>query len=432
MKRNFLAGLVTGLFGALFLFTVLGAAFVFVDSHAGAQKKESTTQTEASADTAAGTTAKADGSTAKAAEETQEVPYDQIMSKLSYLEKLVDNYYLEDVANVDFADGIYKGFIASLDDPYSTYYTKEEYNALMESSSGVYCGIGATVSQNADTGVITIVKPFKDSPAYKAGILPGDIIYKVDGEEVTGMDLSEVVSNMKGVEGTTVKITIIREGENDPIDYTITRAKIEVPTIEWQMLDNKIGYIIITEFDEITVTQFNKAVTELKAKGMKGLIVDVRDNPGGLLDSVVQILDRILPPELIVYTEDKYGNREEENAVDTKKLTIPMAVLINGNSASAAEIFAGTLKDYKVATIIGTTSFGKGIVQKVIPLSDGTAVKLTISKYYTPSGKNIHKIGITPDIKVELNDDLKQQVVIPIEKDNQLQEAIKTIKSKIK
>lgn len=428
MKRNFIAGLVTGLFGALFLFTVIGAAFVLVEGMKEVQKQDTVTESEANLDAEEETA----GNTVKAAEETNEIPYDQIIGKLSYLEKLVDNYYLEDVKEVDFADGIYKGFIASLEDPYSTYYTKEEYDALMESSSGIYCGIGATVSQNADTGVITIVKPFKDSPAYKAGVLPGDIIYKVDGEEVTGVDLSEVVSRMKGVEGTTVDIEFIREGESDPVKLTITRAKIEVPTIEWQMLDNKIGYVIITEFDEITVTQFNKAVNELKAKGMKGLIVDVRDNPGGLLDSVVEILDRILPPELIVYTEDKYGNREEEKADDTKKLTIPMAVLINGNSASAAEIFAGTLKDYKVATIIGTTSFGKGIVQKVIPLSDGTAVKLTISKYYTPSGKNIHKIGIEPDIKVELNDALKQEVIIPIDKDNQLQEAIKHIKSKIK
>jgi carboxyl-terminal processing protease len=165
---------------------------------------------------------------------------------------------------------------------------------------------------------------------------------------------------------------------------------------------------------------------------MKGLIVDVRNNPGGLLDSVVKILDRLLPPELIVYTEDKNGNREEEKAVDVKKIKVPMAVLINGNSASAAEIFSGTLQDYKTATIIGTTSFGKGIVQKVIPLSDGTAVKLTISKYFTPSGRNIHGTGITPDIEVELDEEMQKEIVVPIEKDNQLQEAIKDIMSKIK
>ncbi len=435
MKKNFLAGLLTGLCGALFLFTVLGAVLVYiVDNRTEVQEEESSVNTEEEADTedSAAGEGSSKGSTAEAAEDTEEIPYDQIISKLAYLEMLVDNYYLENINNESFAEGIYKGFIASLDDPYSTYYTSKEYDALMESSSGIYAGIGATVSQNAETGIISIVKPFKDSPAYKAGVLPGDVIYKVEGEEVSGVDLSEVVSRMKGLEGTKVKITVIREGESDPLDFTITRAKIEVPTIEWQMLDNNIGYIIITEFDEITVTQFNKAISDLQKKGMKGLIVDVRDNPGGLLDSVVKILDRILPPELIVYTEDKYGNREEEKARDSKKLTVPIAVLINGNSASASEIFAGTLKDYKVATIIGTTSFGKGIVQKVIPLSDGTAVKLTISKYYTPSGKNIHGTGIEPDIKVELKEELKQEIIIPIDKDNQLQEAIKHIRNKMK
>jgi len=365
-------------------------------------------------------------------EVAKEIPYNDIVEKLSFLQMLVDNYYLEDVDQVSFADGIYKGFISSLEDPYSTYFTKEEYNALVESSSGVYAGIGATVSQDAKSGIITIVKPFATGPAYKAGVLPGDILYKVEEEAVTGEDLSEVVSRMKGVEGTKVKISIMREGETDPIVFTITRKKIEVPTIEYQMLKGKIGYITIMEFDEITVSQFKAAVDKLEKDGMKGLIVDVRNNPGGLLDSVVKILDRLLPPGLVVYTEDKYDNRAEEKAVDTAKITVPLAVLINGQSASASEIFAGTIQDYKTGTIIGTTSFGKGIVQKVIPLSDGTAVKLTISKYFTPKGRNIHGTGIKPDVAVELNDDMKKEITIPLDKDNQLQEAIKIIKEKMK
>jgi carboxyl-terminal processing protease len=165
---------------------------------------------------------------------------------------------------------------------------------------------------------------------------------------------------------------------------------------------------------------------------MKGLVVDVRNNPGGLLDSVVHILDRLMPPGLIVYTEDKYDNRAEESATDAAKITVPMAVIINGNSASASEIFAGTIQDYKLGTIVGTTSFGKGIVQKVIPLSDGTAVKLTISKYFTPKGRNIHGTGIKPDVTVELNEELQKQITIPVDKDNQLQEAIKIVKDKMK
>lgn len=418
MKKNFVSGLITGLCGALFLVTILGAVLVYVQSKSEV-KVQDTPETQKTVED-------------QEVKTDEEVPYEDIVQKLNFLQKLVDNYYLKDVKDISFADGIYKGFIASLDDPYSTYYTADEYSALMESSSGVYCGIGATVSQDAKSGIITIIKPFKDSPANKAGILPGDVIYKVNDEEVTGVDLSEVVSKMKGIEGTTVKIAIMREGEPDPLECTITRKEIEVPTIEYQMLDNKIGYIKITEFDEITVDQFVAAVDDLEAQKMNGLIVDVRDNPGGLLDSVVKILDRLLPPELIVYTEDKYNKREEEKAVDKKQINVPMAVLINGNSASAAEIFSGTLQDYGVATLIGTTSFGKGIVQKVIPLSDGTAVKLTISKYYTPKGRNIHGTGIAPDIEVELNKDMQKEIVVPIDKDNQLQEAIKNIAGKIK
>ena len=410
MKKNFLSGLITGLCSTMILVVIVGSVWMAVHTKAegntGASSKDQSTKTE-------------------------EIPYDKIVNKLNYLQMLVDNYYLEDVNKVKFDDGIYKGFIASLGDPYSVYYTKKEYSAMMESSSGKYCGIGATVSQDTKTGVISIVKPFSTGPAYKAGILPGDVIYKVNDEKVTGSDLSEIVSKMKGKEGSQVKITIVRKGEAEPVDFTIVRANIEVPTIESRMLDNKIGYIMISQFDEVTVTQFIDAVDLLEEKGMKGLIVDVRDNPGGLLTSVVKILDRLLPPELIVYTEDKNGKREEQKAVDKKQINVPMAVLINGQSASASEIFAGTLQDYKTATIIGTTSFGKGIVQKVIPLSDGTAVKLTISKYYTPNGRNIHGTGIKPDVEVELDKSLQNQVVIPANKDNQLQEAVKTLMKKI-
>ncbi|MFT4144590.1 MAG: S41 family peptidase [Mobilitalea sp.] len=416
MRKNFLTGLLTGIGSALFIFVLLVAALFYFSDKTEADSSD----------------AKEISNNQEVEEPSAEVNYNKIMKKLEFLEKLVDTNYLESVDNVSFEDGIYKGFISSLEDPYSTYFTKEEYSALMESSSGIYCGIGATVSQDVKTGIITIVKPFKNSPAIKAGLLPGDIIIKVDGEEVTGKDLSEVVGHMKGIEGTTVELSIGREGEKEPLKFTITRQEIEVPTIEYQMLDNSIGYIIITQFDEVTVTQFNKAVDALEKQKMKALIVDVRNNPGGLLDSVVNVLDRLLPPELIVYTMDKNNVRKEESATDDKTVKVPMAVLINGNSASAAEIFAGTLQDYKTATIVGTTSFGKGIVQQVIPLSDGTAVKLTISKYYTPNGRNIHGTGITPDVSIELNDELAKEVTIPIDKDNQLQKAIKLMKSKIK
>lgn len=414
MKKNFWTGVLAGVCGVLILIVIAGflLSFTLTGSSIGKVFKMGTTD--------------------KNSVQSEDIPYDKVVSKLNFLQKLVDDYYLKNVKDVSFEDGVYKGFIASLQDPYSVYYTKDEYNALMESSSGVYCGIGATVSQDAKTGVITIVKPFSTGPAYKVGVLPGDVLYKVDDDSVAGLDLTQVVGKMKGEEGTKVRVSVVREGKSEPIEYTITRQKIEIPTIEYKMLDNKIGYIMIAEFDEITVEQFVKAVDQLEKEGMEGLVLDVRNNPGGLLTSVVKILDRLLPPELIVYTEDKAGNREDEKAVDKKQVTLPMAVLINGQSASASEIFAGALQDYETATIIGTTSFGKGIVQKVIPLSDGTAVKLTISKYFTPKGRNIHGTGIEPDLEVELNSDVQKTVVIPVEKDNQLKAAIKHIEKQIK
>lgn len=408
MKNKFLTGFLSGLVGSLFIVTILFTIY----------------------------TNKTDGlnsnSTNNVSDElTKKQKNDKIQNKIDRLEKLIDKYYLEEVNEGDYADGIYKGLLSSLDDPYSVYYTAEEFAALQESSSGVYCGIGATVTQDADSRIIKIVKPFVGGPANKAGILPGDIIYKVDDEEVTGEDLSAVVSKMKGEEDTSVKITVVREKEADPIELTVTRKKIEVPTIEYEMLDNKIGYISILEFDEVTAEQFRDAVTDLEKQGQVGLIVDVRDNPGGLLNVVVDILDRMLPKGLIVYTKDKNGNGDKFTSDAKEEFTKPLAVLINGNSASAAEIFAGAIQDYGTGTLVGTTSFGKGIVQSVIPLYDNTAVKLTVSKYYTPKGRNIHKTGIKPDIEIELTDQLKQKVVISKSEDNQLQKAIEVIHEKL-
>lgn len=417
MKKRFWTGFLSGLIGAIVLVVVAGATYLMLND----DRKNSVIPYE-------------DVAATEKDNEEDDYSYDKIVEKLSLLKMLIDTYYLDEVDPENFATGIYRGFIASLNDPYSTYYTKEEYSNLLESSSGVYYGIGAVVSQDVKTGIITVVKPYEGTPAYNAGLLPNDIIYKVNGEEVTGKDLTEVVSKIKGKEGTEVVITIYRDGVDEPMDFTIVRQKINIPTIEFEMLDsrNKIGYIQITEFDEITVSQFSDAVSQLERKGMKGLIIDVRDNPGGLLNSVVKILDRLIYKGLLVYTEDKNGQREEKYADDSKQFNKPIVVLINENSASASEIFAGALQDYEKATIVGTTSFGKGIVQSVIPLTDGTAVKLTISKYYTPKGRNIHGTGITPDVEIELDEELKKMVTIPHDQDNQLQKAIEIIKDKIK
>lgn len=362
----------------------------------------------------------------------EELMSDYFVSKMELLVQLIEQYYMYDISIDDMRTGAYKGLLDGLGDPYTCYYTAEEFDALMESTSGTYYGIGAVVQQNLKTMYITIVKPYVDGPAYNAGMLPGDIIYMVDGVDVTGMNIDNVVSMMKGPEGTIVKVTVVRDGEAEPVELTITRAKIEIETIEYEMLDHNIGYILISGFDEPTPKQFKEAIENLKTQGMEGLIIDLRDNGGGLLSAVVEMLDYILPKGMIVYTEDKYGNREEYRGTDKDVLELPMAVLINGNSASAAEIFAAAMQDYEAATLVGTTSFGKGIVQTILPLTDGTAVKITLSRYFTPNGVCIHGEGVTPDLEVELKDELKQMVVIPHDQDNQLAVAIAAVLSEIK
>lgn len=354
----------------------------------------------------------------------EELMSEYFTAKMELLMYLVDQYYMNDISVEDMRVGAYKGLLEGLGDPYTCYYTKEEYETLMESTQGTYCGIGAVVQQNTKTMYITIVKPYVDGPAYHAGMLPGDIIYKVDDVDVTGMEVDNVVSMMKGEEGTVVKVTVVRDGVSEPVELIITRGKIEIETVEHEMLENNIGYIQVSGFEEPTSKQFKDAIKELQAQGMQGLIIDLRDNGGGLLTTVVDMLDYILPKGLIVYTEDKYGNREEYCGTDKDVLDMPMVVMINGNSASASEIFAAAIQDYEAATLVGTTSFGKGIVQSILPLTDGTAVKITVSRYFTPKGVCIHGVGVTPDIEVELDDSLKQMVVIPHEQDNQLQTAM--------
>lgn len=407
MKNKFWAGFLTGLAGTILVVTVgLGVNKLIPNTIF-------------------------DNNNVKKTEDGTSKDVDEVLEKLQGIDNLINRYYIEDVDENDLIEGMYKGYVAGIGDPYSTYYTVDEYKALMDSSSGIYYGIGATVSQDVTTGIIRIIKPFVSSPAYEAGLLPEDILYKVDGEEVTGIDLTEVVSKIKGPEGTTTTLTIIREGVDEELEIEVTRRKIEVPTIEHTMLDSNIGYIAISEFDKVTVDQFLSAVEELEEKGQRGLIIDVRNNPGGLLDSVTKMLDRLLPEGLIVYTEDKYGNREEIKSNASDYFDKPLVVLTNGNSASASEIFAGAIQDYGIGKVVGTNTFGKGIVQSIFPLPDDTAVKVTVSKYFTPNGRDIHEVGIAPDVEVELDEELRKQVVIEKEKDNQLQKGIEVLEDLI-
>lgn len=338
----------------------------------------------------------ADDTNAK--EEPEEVVNDQSMAKLRAIEETIGTYYYkEDIDVQDMIDGMYEGVIASLGDPYSTYYTEEDVKKLMEQTEGIYFGIGAYVGMDANSGLARISGVIEDTPAEEAGLRDGDIIYKVDDEDVQGLELTEIVNKIKGLEGTTVHLTMFREGERDYLEFDIERRRIESPTVKYEMYEGGIGYIQIVEFDDITLDQFIEAMAALKEQGMKGLVLDLRANPGGNLSTVTEIARQLLPEGLIVYTEDREGNRTEYSCDGTKEFKQPLVVLINGYSASASEILAGAIKDYGIGTLVGTTTYGKGIVQRVLSMSDGTALKLTVSTYFTPKGNNIHGIGIEPD-----------------------------------
>ncbi len=356
---------------------------------------------------------------------TKYVTQDQkVRAKLGKLEKYIRNNYLNDIDEKEMEDYLYYGLVASLGDPYAAYFNEEEMQGLIDSSNGSYCGIGAVFSQNMVTGEITVSQVYEGCPSYEAGILPGDILYKVEGEDITGEDLNNIVTKIKGEEGTEVTVTMLREEEE--IDFTMERRTVEVPTISHEMLADQVGYIKITEFDKITADQFHAALEALKIQGMKALVIDLRNNGGGNVDTVCSIADELLPEGPIVYTEYKGKEREEERS-DAACLELPMCVLINERSASASEILAGALQDYGVAKIVGTQSFGKGIVQSVIDLKDGTALKITTARYYTPNGNNIHEIGITPDVEIDLPEEVKNQVEISYEEDVQLQKAIEVL-----
>ena len=362
--------------------------------------------------------------------DTLHLDQEKVERKLNNIEDVINQYYLDEIDQNEVESWMYKGLIAGLGDTYAAYYTKEELQKTTEATSGSYKGIGAVLTQDRTTGLVTIVRCYEGTPSAEAGLLPGDVIYSINDTAVTGTDLTEVVSMIKTEPGDTVKIEVVREGEDDYLSFDVGRAAIEVPTVNSEMLEGKIGYIEITEFDTITETQFAEALQSLENQGMEKLIIDLRNNPGGVLSTVCNMLEQILPEGLIVYTEDKDGNRTEYKSKGGNEFQKPLAVLVNGNSASASEIFAGAVKDYGIGTLVGTKTFGKGIVQRIITLNDGTAVKLTVSKYFTPKGNDIHEKGIEPDVEVELEESLKQKVTIEKAEDNQLQKAIEILNQK--
>ena len=346
--------------------------------------------------------------------------------KLGVLHSLIDESFLGEVDEKKLEEGLYEGYVSGLEDPYSVYYDAEDTKSFMESSEGEYSGIGAVMTQNKDSGIITLTHVYEDSPAMKAGLANEDILYKVEGKEVTGEDLTEVVSRIRGDKGTEVELTVLRGKKNEEVTVVAVRDTIETQTVQTRMLEDHIGYLSVSEFDSVTYNQYVKGLNDLQGQGMKALVVDLRGNPGGNLNTVCDILDLMLPKGLIVYTQDKKGEKREMTSDEENQFTLPMTVLVNGNSASASEIYAGAIQDYGLGKIVGTQTYGKGVVQQIFDLRDGTCVKLTIAEYYTPKGRNINGTGITPDVKVEYEPDEKSP-----EADNQLDTAVRELKKEL-
>lgn len=368
-----------------------------------------------------------DEDTEAAVQQEQQKEFDaygdeEVKEKVEEIQGYIDDYFYFEKDSAKQEEAYYDGIMAGLDDPYSVYYTAEEYQELLEEDSGEFSGVGAVVTQDENKNV-KIVRTIKNSPAQEAGLEADDIIVQVGDVEINGQDLDIVVKMIRGEVGTVAHIKVYRQSVNDYLEFDITRAIVTDETVSYEMKDNNIGYISVTQFYDNTDENFIEAIDTLTAQGAEGFIIDLRDNPGGLLTSVVNMCDYIMPKGNIVTTKDKNGYIiKEYNATNDHTVDVPIVVLINGNSASASEIFAGAMKDTGKATLVGMTSFGKGIVQSVIPLSDGSAIKITIAKYFTPNGNDIHEIGVAPDYEVELVD-RTNAVNIEYEDDLQLQRA---------
>ena len=353
----------------------------------------------------------------------------ETVAKIEEITNYMDINFYEDIDEQEIRNSMYAGIVEGLNDPYSVYYTREEYQSMQVSTSGVYCGIGVALVKDAKTKVVKIIKVYEGTPAEEAGIMKDDQIVSVEDVDASKKELSDLVDLISGEEGATVHMKILRPSTNKTYEVDLERRDVEIPSVESNLAEEGIGYIRIYEFQKNTPDQFMKRLNHLKDQGMKSLIVDLRDNPGGLLTSVVSLLDKLLPEGILVYTQDKYGNRQNYfSKADCEQ--IPMVVLVNGNSASASEIFAGAMKDYEAATILGTTTYGKGIVQSVIQLEDNDAIKITTAKYYTPKGNYIHGVGITPDVELEYQYTGPQDKKYDQKYDNQLQKALKLLRQK--
>ncbi|MDU1831741.1 MAG: S41 family peptidase [Finegoldia sp.] len=351
------------------------------------------------------------------------------LAKINKIENLIDQYYLFDIDKNKQQEGAVEGYVKALGDPYSEFLTKEEMDSLNQQTEGEYAGVGIVVTPS-ETGAITVVSAIKGSPAFEKGIKKDDIILKINGKDYNASQMNDAVKVMKGKPNTDVKLTIARmENKTSKIfDVNITRRMISLTTVNSQKIGD-IGYINITQFDRKTDKEFIEQYENLKKQNVKSIVLDLRNNPGGLLDSTVKIADYLLPQGVIVKTVDK-NKKEDVQKSDSSEQNLPMVVLVNGSSASASEILTGALKDYKKATVVGEKTFGKGIVQTIIPMEKGEGLKLTISEYFSPNGNKIHKQGVKPDVEIKLDEKAKGIGVEFMNEDNQLQKALEILNKK--
>ena len=347
---------------------------------------------------------------------------------LASFRSVLEEKYMGEIDDEALIEGAIKGYVSALGDPYTTYYTKEEMDELMEETTGNYVGIGIYMTLDIDNNAIYVVKPMEDSPAEEAGIQAGDLITKVDGKEYSGEELDQASNAIKGEEGTTVKLEILRDGETQELE--VERRKIVVSHIVEKKFDN-VGYLLIEDFDGGCAKEFEEKYKELESQGIDRLIIDLRNNGGGVVDEAVSIADMLLnKDDTILITKDKKGNEEITKSEHNPTITMPVVVLTNGYSASASEILVGALQDNERATIVGTKTYGKGVIQEVDRLNDGSGLKITIEEYYTPNKNEINKVGIEPDEEIDLSDEVKEQGTYTDDEDNQLQKAIEIIKEK--
>lgn len=346
---------------------------------------------------------------------------------LSQFRSELEKKYIGEINDEELIEGAVKGYVDALGDPYTTYYTKKEMKTIMEETNGNFVGIGVYMTKDLEKNAILIIKPIENSPAEKAGILPGDLITKVDDVEYTGDKLEEASNKIRGEEGTKVKLEIYRNGETKT--FELTRTKVVVSHVTTKVLNNDIGYIAISDFEGECASEFETKYKQLEKQGIKKLIIDIRNNGGGIVDEALKIANMLVDKDsTLLITKDKSDKEEVTKATEKPIINIPTVVLVNEYSASASEILVGALKDNGKATLVGTKTYGKGIIQELHQLSDGSGLKITVSEYYTPNHNAIHKIGITPDVEVDLSEDVKQQTTIQEKDDNQLQKAIEILK----